>query len=263
MRIRVLVQNEAGSRQKNSHNEKTLVWLYSEAVSHPYPFPYGFITGTSAPDGDSVDCFIITTRDLRSNQMVECEPIGLMEQFEDEAVAHNVLARLPGDTVDLTDTVKAALVAHVRECFAHVEGKRMSVGPFLDAAAARAHILTHTAWSTTHVLRWFMRGAVAGVLGSLPLAALCALLFRFPIPFVGYRSGVIAMVPAMFAALFYGVMGGIPVQAVLGGAGGAIGAWASRPDESRMRRCAFVVSMLFAVPGIVTLAVLDYLVGRW
>lgn len=80
MRIRVFVQNEAGSRQKNRHNEKTLVWLYSDVVSHPYPFPYGFIVGTSAADSDSVDCFVVTRRELLPNQIVECEPIGLMRR---------------------------------------------------------------------------------------------------------------------------------------------------------------------------------------
>jgi hypothetical protein len=63
--------------------------------------------------------------------------------------------------------------------------------------------------------------------------------------------------------LFYGVMGGIPLQAVLGGVGGLLGAWSSRPDEARMRRNSLVVSILFAVPGIVTLAVLDYIIGPW
>jgi hypothetical protein len=125
------------------------------------------------------------------------------------------------------------------------------------------HILTHTGWSTRHVLRWFIRGAAVGVFASFPLTALCALVFRFPIPFDAYRSGVMAMGPAMLAALFYGVMGGIPVQALLGGVGGVVGAWSSRPDKVRMRRYSLVCSILFAVPGIVTLAVLDYIIGPW
>jgi len=46
---------------------------------------------------------------------------------------------------------------------------------------------------------WFFCGAVCGVLGTYPGAGLAALLFRFPIPFVGYSSGVHAVLPSLVA----------------------------------------------------------------
>jgi len=133
------------------------------------------------------------------------------------------------------------------------------VRPRLRAFAEEAsvHTLTHAAWKHEEraALVHPRRRAVGVFLFSVGRRLRAAV--PIPIPFVGYRSGVMAMAPAMLAALFYGVMGGIPLQAVLGGVGGLLGAWSSRPDEARMRRNSLVVSILFAVPGIVTLAVLD------
>ena len=80
-------------------------------------------------------------------------------------------------------------------------------------------------------LRWFTKGAVYGVVGTLPLVAVTALVFRFPVPFVGYMSGPGAIMPTLLGALFYGVFfGGFAVQALLGGAGGLVGARRGRPD---------------------------------
>jgi inorganic pyrophosphatase len=140
--IRVFVQNEAGSKSKNYHDEKTLTFLHSRVVSHAYPFPYGFIIGTNAGDGCNVD-FVLTDPPLRTGQVVECEPIGLMEQFEDGINDHNVLARPLGEAWVVTEAVQAALAEHVLECFRHVEGKRMHVGRFLGIKDAEAHVVSH------------------------------------------------------------------------------------------------------------------------
>jgi len=263
MRIHVFVQNEAGSSRKNYHNEKARTWLYSVDVSHAYPYPYGFILGTTAADGGNVDCFVITRRTMTANQVVACEPIGLMEQFEDGAVDHNVLARPVGEPVDISEEIKAALTEHVTACFRHLTDKTMTVGQFLPAAAAAAHVRRHRDSQAWEHLRWFGRGAAGAVFASFPLAAICALVFRFPIPLFGYASGFEAMFPAMMAVVFYGILGGFPLQALLGGLGGLAGARYGRPDEARMRKYSLLVSMLCAVPAIVTLALLDYIVGRW
>ena len=186
-----------------------------------------------------------------------------MEQTEDGVIDHSVLARPIGEAVEIDDDIKASLVEHVTECFRHVSGKQMAVGRFLDAGAARAHVRRHRDPQIRERLRWFVRGAATAVFASFPLAALCALVFRFPIPLFGYASGFGAMWPAMIAVLFYGLMGGIPLQALLGGLGGLAGARYGRPDERRRRQYSLVLSIAIAVPGIVSLAVLDYIIGPW
>ncbi len=81
--MKVFIQNEAGSNKKNYHDEKTLVWKRRVSVSRRYPYPYGFVVGTTGEDGYNVDCFVLTTDRLHSGELVECEVIGLMEQIDD------------------------------------------------------------------------------------------------------------------------------------------------------------------------------------
>src|SRR5262245_52639789 len=129
MTIRVFVQNEAGSARRNQHDEKTLRYLRSDSIPHAYPFPYGFVIGTDAGDGGNVDCYVITNRVLKTGQFVECDPIGLMEQFEDGIEDHNVLARLVDESASITNDIKEALTRHVHACFEGA-GERVSVGQF-------------------------------------------------------------------------------------------------------------------------------------
>ena len=113
-------------------------------------------------------------------------------------------------------------------------------------------------------MRWFATGALIGVVGSLPLAALSALLFRFPVPFAGYMSGSRAVVPALMGTLFYGLaLGGFAVQALLGGLGGLAGARRGWPDHNRRRRLCVTHSLVGSGIGVMTLAVLDWIIGPW
>ena len=58
-------------------------------------------SGTRAADGASVDCYLITHASLLAGTLVECEPIGLLEQDEDGELDHKVLAALPGQHIEL------------------------------------------------------------------------------------------------------------------------------------------------------------------
>ena len=143
MLITVFVQNEAGSNQKNYHNEKTLEYLSTKPLSRPYPYPYGFIVGTTASDGCNLDCFVITVRPLKTGQTVQCEVIGLMEQIEDGIEDHNILVIPAGESRRISPKIETVLTDFVLNVFRHIEGKRMKVGRFLGAAQAEAYIASH------------------------------------------------------------------------------------------------------------------------
>ena len=143
MMLRVFIQNETGSDQKNYHDEKRLVWQRRMTVSRAYPFPYGFVIDTSADDGCNVDCFVITDVPLRTGQVVECEVVGLMEQFEDGHVDHNVLARLTGSESIVDEDVRGQLHDFVTTVFSHIPGKHITVGNFLNAGEAQTHLMDH------------------------------------------------------------------------------------------------------------------------
>lgn len=107
------------------------------------------------------------------------------------------------------------------------------------------------------------RGALWAVVLAFPLAAICALVFRFPLPFGGYASGPAAMPRALVAVVFYGVLGGFPTLMVAGALGGAAAYALRQPVVARIRRLTVVFAGLIALLGVVLLAVLDKLIGAW
>jgi inorganic pyrophosphatase len=144
MNVRVFVQNEAGSNQKHYHDENTLEWKGVATVSRTYPFPYGFIVGTSAADGCNVDCFVLSEKPLKTGELVDCEIVGLMEQFEDGLEDHNILAVLPGKRINVDDDIQRALSDFVMGVFEHMPNKRITVGRFAGPTAAASFVASRS-----------------------------------------------------------------------------------------------------------------------
>ena len=138
--IRVLIQVAAGSGDRKLYDEKTLEYKDTRRGSRPYPYPYGFIVGTTTQDGDAVDCYLITQDKLTSGEIVECEPIGLLEQDEDGEMDHKVLAALPGQDVRLTDELRKELQEFIQTLFSEYPDMRVSIGPLRSREAALHHI---------------------------------------------------------------------------------------------------------------------------
>lgn len=86
----------------------------------------------------------MTSTALRTGEIVECDVVGLMEQFEDGDTDHNVLATPVGESTLVTGPVRDALTAFVQHVFDHVDGKQMRVGRFLGPGDADSHIAQHT-----------------------------------------------------------------------------------------------------------------------
>jgi inorganic pyrophosphatase len=95
MHDRGAIQVAGGSCEKKLYNERTLECRETRRTARPYPYPYGFIIGTSAADGGCVDCYLITQDRLKAGTIVACEPVGLLEQDEGGEVDHKVLAVCP------------------------------------------------------------------------------------------------------------------------------------------------------------------------
>lgn len=138
--IEVCIEVEAGSRNKHRYDEMALEYKGTHRISQPYPYPYGFILGTSAEDGDGVDCYIITHDRLLPGTIVDCEPIGLLVQDESGEVDHKVLAAMPGQNVELGPGVLRELQDFIYTIFTQYPEISVSVGPILPRAAALLHI---------------------------------------------------------------------------------------------------------------------------
>ncbi|OGF83314.1 hypothetical protein A3B18_01550 [Candidatus Giovannonibacteria bacterium RIFCSPLOWO2_01_FULL_46_13] len=138
--MKVFIENEAGYSQKNLYNEKTREYKKTVTVSRKYPFPYGFVLETTSGDGDNLDCFVITEQKLKTGQIVECEPIGMMEQVEDGKEDNNILAKLDGEDVIIDAAIKDTLTEFVSHVFDHRPGKVVRVGRFLNKKDAEKYI---------------------------------------------------------------------------------------------------------------------------
>ncbi len=143
--MKVFVENEAGSNQKNLYDEKTLEYKKTVTVSKKYPYPYWFILDTTSGDGDNLDCFIITDKELKRWQIIECEPIGLMEQTETsreniEEEDNNVLASLPDEIFEIDDDIKERLWDFVLHVFDHLPNKKVQIWNFYNQDIALEYI---------------------------------------------------------------------------------------------------------------------------
>ena len=132
MRIKVFIENEAGSDLKHLYDEKTLEFNKTITVSRKYPYPYGFILNTTSGDGDNLDCFVLTKQVLKTGQTIECEPIGMVEQFENGKEDHNIIATMSNEDVQITEEVKEKLTEFIKHVFDHRPNKIVTVGNFLD-----------------------------------------------------------------------------------------------------------------------------------
>ena len=107
-------------------------------------------------------------------------------------------------------------------------------------------------------------GATWAIASAFPISGFLALVFRFPVPFAGYVSGVEAIVPALIAVIVYGVLlGGF---LLLGGTGAAIGYFASNWKLANPKNGRWVVALLCISSTLfylMILATLDMWIGPW
>ena len=107
------------------------------------------------------------------------------------------------------------------------------------------------------------RGGLWAIALAFPLAAICALLYRFPQPMAGYSRGLSEMPLTIFAVIFYGLLGGFVVLYVVGGLGGAAAHAIGRPDERLVHRLALAFGGLTALISVVFMAELDKIIGPY
>lgn len=147
--VKVFIENEAGSTTKHEYNEKTFELFETKQVSAPYPYPYGFIVETTAEDGDNLDCYIITERDLKTGTFVECDVLGLLESHETSwnpekahhlEEDHNVLMAPEGEEVIIDSSVEQKLRDFADNVFKHVPGKKIIIGRFWGVAETEEYI---------------------------------------------------------------------------------------------------------------------------
>lgn len=138
--IEVFVEHEAGTNVVNFYDEETFEHLGSRRFGPIRPFPYGFVPGTLAPDGDCADCFVLTDQPLTTGTRMTVEPIALMEQVEAGDVDHNVLVVVPGAPEPDLDEVRPVLEEFLHSFMTARGSDGNEVGDLLPREAAHEYL---------------------------------------------------------------------------------------------------------------------------
>lgn len=113
-----------------------------------YPGDYGFIPSTLSDDGDPLDVLVLVDRPSFPGCLQEVRPIGLLMMIDQGVPDEKVLAVGKGNpryqnVEDYSQIYPHMLkeITHFFSIYKDLEGKRVEVSGWQDAAAARACIL--------------------------------------------------------------------------------------------------------------------------
>jgi inorganic pyrophosphatase len=134
--MKVFIEQNSEPNKKNVFDKAT--GKYSKTVDFhlTYPYAYGYILDTLASDGDELDCYIITEQKFEHSAVIECEPIGMVEYFEDGEADHKMFVVPAGEVGTVTEDVKSRLLEFDDGYFKGQPNKNTKVGDFLGKEAA-------------------------------------------------------------------------------------------------------------------------------
>jgi len=142
--MRVFIECERGSRIKRNYGLDLELKRQGETLL-PYPYPYGFVLGTRADDGDGVDCYILTKEPLPHGGIVEAEPAALLPMTEDDEEDGKILAVLPGRSLDEFPGAGEELRTFILGIFRKFPDVRVTVGNILPREAAMEFLAARSA----------------------------------------------------------------------------------------------------------------------
>jgi len=128
--MKVFIEASAHSNEKGIYHESTFERKGTRETLLPYPYPYGFITGTCGEDGEAIDSYIITSKKLKMGELVECIPVGYMEFYEDAEEDHKIISVLPGENYELSKELHDELKTFIYGIFKKYPDMNIYVGDF-------------------------------------------------------------------------------------------------------------------------------------
>ena len=138
--MKVFIEVSAGTDQRPVYNEKTLEYQKTIKVNSPYPYAYGFLLDTLGGDEKCLDCYIITSRQLKSGIIVDVEPVGMVEYIEDGQEDNKILAIFPDEDIFVGSEVEERIRKFNDHYFENRSDKTTSIGRFLGYNEAIAYI---------------------------------------------------------------------------------------------------------------------------
>lgn len=138
--MKVFIEQSGEENVKSIFTKGTRLLLKNIFTNLSYPYPYGFIEKTLAPDGDNLDCYIITDQKIKPGCIVECITIGMVEWTEDGKEDNKIFMIFPGENFSISNEVKQKITYFAEHFFDHIQGKIYTLGKFLSKKEANAYI---------------------------------------------------------------------------------------------------------------------------
>lgn len=138
--MKVFIEQTCEPNKKNVFDKQTGEYQRTVDFHLTYPYAYGYILNTLASDGDELDCYVITNQKFAHSTVIECEPIGMVEYFEDSQADHKIFVVPKGKEGLVTEEVKKKLLEFDARYFEGQPNKNTNVGDFLGKEAAEAEI---------------------------------------------------------------------------------------------------------------------------
>lgn len=138
--MRVFIETLRGSTTRTRYDESTYAKKESFGIREPYPYDYGFIVGTNRNAEDCIDCYVVTGERLVEGQLIDCEPLGMIEMFEDGEVDHKVLAAYEQEEVRDIQLVVRSIRRFIEAVFREIPGVEVHLGKLLSRKEAMAFI---------------------------------------------------------------------------------------------------------------------------
>ncbi|MEK7638698.1 MAG: inorganic diphosphatase [Patescibacteria group bacterium] len=134
--MRIFIEQSGEKRKRNIFNKETGVYERTVDFHVTYPYAYGYILGTLASDGGELDCYVITNKKLEACSIIEGEPIGMVEYFEDDQPDHKILISLKGEDFKVDAEVKTKLLDFNARYYQDQPNRNTRVGNFLGKEEA-------------------------------------------------------------------------------------------------------------------------------
>ena len=148
--INVIVEIPKGSQNKYEYDKKRGVIKLDRVLFSPffYPGEYGIVPQTFAEDGDPMDALVLVSNHTYPGVLIESRPIGMLRMKDGGEMDNKILCVAKDDVrydnlKDITDLDKHYLseIAHFFEVYKHLEGKKVEILGWKNAASAKKEIL--------------------------------------------------------------------------------------------------------------------------
>jgi inorganic pyrophosphatase len=148
--VHVIIDTPRGSRNKVKWDEKYGVFKLSQVLTAGAVFPYdfGFVPGTHAPDGDALDVLVLAEEPVFAGCLVPARLIGVIdaEQTKDGKTLRNdrllavaTASRLYGAVRELRD-LPTSLLAEIEQFFVNYNEMRGQVFKPIGRGGAEAAV---------------------------------------------------------------------------------------------------------------------------